>query len=90
MAAQSSESGGRAVCEIGRPQCERPAPAHALSQAERARVLAVANGSRFATVPSADLLLPNILKTQRPACLSGLNAAIKESEMADECHFAKK
>jgi len=37
----------------GRPQAVRPAPAHCLSQAERAQVLAVANEPRFAAVPQA-------------------------------------
>ena len=31
----------------GRPQAVRPTPSHALSQAERAQVLAVANEPRF-------------------------------------------
>ena len=40
----------------GRPQAVRPAPGHALSQAERAQVLAVANEPRFAAVPPARIV----------------------------------
>ena len=40
----------------GRPQAVRPTPTHALSQAERAQVLAVANEPRFAAVPPARIV----------------------------------
>jgi putative transposase len=40
----------------GRPQAVRPMPKHALSEAERARVLAVANEPRFAAVPPARIV----------------------------------
>jgi putative transposase len=40
----------------GRPQAVRPMPKHALSGAERARVLAVANEPRFAAVPPARIV----------------------------------
>jgi putative transposase len=40
----------------GRPQAERPVPAHALSPAERAEVLRVANEPRFADVPPARIV----------------------------------
>jgi transposase InsO family protein len=40
----------------GRPGAVRPAPAHALSPAERAEVLAVANEPRFADVPPARIV----------------------------------
>ena len=40
----------------GRPQAVRPVPSHALSEAERAQVLAVANEPRFATVPPARIV----------------------------------
>jgi len=40
----------------GRPQAVRPMPSHALSQAERARLLAVANEPRFAAVPPARIV----------------------------------
>ena len=40
----------------GRPQAARPVPKHALSEAERARVLAVANEPRFAAVPPARIV----------------------------------
>ena len=40
----------------GRPQAVRPIPAHALSQAERAQVLCVANAPRFAAVPPARIV----------------------------------
>jgi transposase InsO family protein len=39
-----------------RPQAVRPIPGHALSDAERARVLAVANEPRFAAVPPARIV----------------------------------
>jgi transposase InsO family protein len=40
----------------GRPQAVRATPSHALSEAERARVLAVANEPRFAAVPPARIV----------------------------------
>ena len=40
----------------GRPQAVRPPPGHALSPAERADVLAVANEPRFADVPPARIV----------------------------------
>jgi len=40
----------------GRPQAVRPVPAHALSPAERAEVLRVANEPRFAEVPPARIV----------------------------------
>ena len=39
-----------------RPQAVRPSPRHALSEAERAQVLAVANEPRFAAVPPARIV----------------------------------
>ena len=40
----------------GRPQAVRPTPSHALSPAERAALLAVANEPRFASVPPARIV----------------------------------
>lgn len=40
----------------GRPQAMRPLPSHALSVAERAQLLAVANEPRFAAVPPARIV----------------------------------
>jgi hypothetical protein len=40
----------------GRPQAERPMPSHALSQDERAQLLAVANEPRFAAMPPARIV----------------------------------
>ncbi len=40
----------------GRPGALRPVPAHALSPAERAQLLAVANEPRFADVPPARIV----------------------------------
>lgn len=40
----------------GRPQAVRPVPSHALSQAERAQVLSVANEPRFADMPPARIV----------------------------------
>ena len=40
----------------GRPQAVHPRPPHALSEAERARLLAVANEPRFAEVPPARMV----------------------------------
>lgn len=39
-----------------RPLAERPRPAHALTEAERARILAVANEPRFADQPPARIV----------------------------------
>jgi len=44
------------VCGDGRPQAVRPIPSHALSEAERAQLLAVANEPRFAAVPPARIV----------------------------------
>jgi putative transposase len=40
----------------GRPQAVRPVPSHALSEAERAQLLCVANEPRFAAVPPARIV----------------------------------
>ena len=40
----------------GRPQAVRPSPSHTLSEAERARLLFVANEARFAAVPPARIV----------------------------------
>ena len=40
----------------GRPQAVHPVPGHALSQAERAHLLGVANEPRFASVPPARIV----------------------------------
>ena len=48
--------GAGLVSGDGRPQAVRPVPGHALSEAERARVLAVANEPRFAAVPPARIV----------------------------------
>ena len=40
----------------GRPQAVRATPGHALSEAERAHLLAVANAARFASVPPARMV----------------------------------
>jgi putative transposase len=50
---QAAEGGIRAD---RRPQAVRPAPSHALSEAERAHLLAVANEPRFASVPPARIV----------------------------------
>ena len=47
---------GRAGKGDGRPQAVRPTPAHALSEAERARLLEVANEPRFADMPPARIV----------------------------------
>ena len=39
-----------------RPDAARPPPAHALSEAERARIIAVANEPRFADTPPARIV----------------------------------
>ena len=44
------------VAGDGRPQAVRPVPRHALSQAERAELLRVANEPRFAAVPPARIV----------------------------------
>ncbi len=39
-----------------RPDAVRPRPAHALSEAERARIVALANAPRFASTPPARIV----------------------------------
>ncbi len=41
----------------GRPQAVRPAPSHALSEAERAQLRRMANEPRFAAVPPARIVI---------------------------------
>jgi hypothetical protein len=53
---QHWKAGGGLVAGDGRPTAVRPAPAHALSAAERAEVLRVANEPRFADVPPARIV----------------------------------
>lgn len=38
------------------PEAERPVPPHALSEAERAQIIAVANQQRFAAMPPARIV----------------------------------
>lgn len=53
---QRWKAGAGLVRGDGRPQAVRPQPAHALSEAERARLLEVANEPRFAEVPPARIV----------------------------------
>ena len=46
---------GLTACD-GRPQAVRPMPSHALSEAERAELVRVANEPRFAAVPPARIV----------------------------------
>ena len=50
IAHQGLESGD------GRPEAVRPTPTHALTEAERAQVLSVANEPRFADMPPARIV----------------------------------
>ena len=53
---QRWQAGSGLVSGDGRPQAVRPIPGHALSAAERAQLLAVANEPRFAAVPPARIV----------------------------------
>jgi putative transposase len=53
---QRWKAGGGLVSGDGRPRAERPPPAHALSPAERAEVLRLANEPRFADLPPARIV----------------------------------
>ena len=53
---QRWQAGSGLVSGDGRPQAIRPVPGHALSAAERAQLLAVANEPRFAAVPPARIV----------------------------------
>jgi hypothetical protein len=53
---QGWKAGEGLVDGDGRPGAVRPVPAHALSPAERAQVLSVANEPRFADVPPARIV----------------------------------
>ena len=44
------------VCADGRPLAVRPVPAHALSDAERAQIVSIANEPRFAAIPPARIV----------------------------------
>jgi hypothetical protein len=48
--------GSGTVCDDRRPHAKRPPPAHALSEAERAELLRVANEPRFAALPPAQIV----------------------------------
>lgn len=53
---QRWKAGGGLVMGDARPQAVRPVPSHALTQAERERVLCVANEPRFADLPPARIV----------------------------------
>lgn len=53
---QRWQAGEGLVSGDGRPQAVRPVPSHALSEAERTHLLAVANTPRFAAVPPARIV----------------------------------
>ena len=54
--ATTLEGGAGLTAGDGRPAAMRPMPAHALSAAERAEILCVANEPRFADVPPARIV----------------------------------
>jgi transposase InsO family protein len=53
---QRWKTGEGLVCGDGRPEALHETPAHALSEAERAQILAVANEPRFANIPPARIV----------------------------------
>lgn len=53
---QRWSAGSGLVAGDGRPQAVRPEPSHALSEAERAQVLCMANEPRFADLPPARIV----------------------------------
>jgi putative transposase len=53
---QRWKANGRPAVGDRRPLAERPMPAHALTEEERARILAVANEPRFADQPPARIV----------------------------------
>jgi transposase InsO family protein len=53
---QRWQAAGDEIREDGRPCAVRPTPAHALSDAERAKLLEVANEPRFADIPPARIV----------------------------------
>src|SRR3954465_14966053 len=54
--AQRWQTGDRLARGDRRPDAERPTPSHALTAAERARIIAVANEPRFAETPPARIV----------------------------------
>ena len=50
------KAGDGSIQEDRRPDAERPVPSHALSEAERAQIVAVANEPRFAETPPARIV----------------------------------
>ena len=58
---QRWNTGAGLVLGDGRPHAVRPQPAHALSVAERAEVLRVANEPRFADMPPARIVIVPML-----------------------------
>lgn len=53
---QRWQAAGGEIRRDGRPEAVRPIPAHALTEAERAQLLAVANEPRFADMPPARIV----------------------------------
>jgi putative transposase len=53
---QRWQAGGGPLQADRRPEAVRPGPAHALSEAERARIVAIANAPRFADMPPARIV----------------------------------
>ena len=53
---QCAAEGMGSVCADARPLAVRPVPAHALSAAERAQIVSIANEPRFAAIPPARIV----------------------------------
>ena len=64
-----------------RPQAVRPIPRHALSEAERTQVLAVANAPRFAAVPPARIWRACLRRT--------MCASISAWDCVDNCRSTR-
>ena len=47
---------GEAVCADGRSTASRPEPSNKLSEAERQRILEVANSAEFASLPPSQIV----------------------------------
>ena len=67
----------------GRPQAVRPLPSHALSDAERAELVRVANEPRFAAVPPARIV--PMLADDGVYLASESSLAVEAARAADRC-----
>jgi hypothetical protein len=70
-----------------RPEAVRPKPAHALSETERARIIELANGPRFASTPPARIVPTRAsMSPAKPASIACCATMARCSAAAEPAH----